>query len=108
MYKEDVLTGHVIHIDGYGNCVTNIDKKLFKDVGTDRNFYIVMRTSRSDIRKIHTTYGQVPVGDSVAVFNHLGLLEIAINKGAPGSAHGGASGLLGIKMEDPIRIEFAK
>ena len=39
----------------------------------------------------------------------LGLfLEIAINKGAPGSAHGGASGLLGIKLEDPIRIEFAK
>lgn len=108
VYKEDVLTGHVIHIDGYGNCITNIDRKLFRDVGTDRNFYIVMRTSRSDIRKIHTTYGEVPIGESVAVFNHLGFLEIAINKGAPGSAHGGASGLLGIKLEDPIRIEFAK
>ena len=67
-----------------------------------------MRSSRSDIRKIHTTYSAVPIGESVAVFNHLGLLEIAINRGAPSQGNVGASGLLGIKQDDVIRIEFAR
>ena len=69
---------------------------------------IVMRSSRSDIRKIHNSYSEVPIGESVAVFNHLGLLEIAINRGAPTSRNVGASGLLGIKLDDVLRIEFAQ
>ena len=40
-------------------------------------------------------------------FFHLGFLEIAINHGAPGTANGGATGLLGIKIDDVIRIEFS-
>lgn len=108
VYADHVLTGHVIYVDGYGNCITDIDKKLFKDVGTDRSFVIVMRSSRSDIRKIHNSYSEVPIGESVAVFNHLGLLEIAINSGAPTSGNVGASGLLGIKLDDVLRIEFAQ
>ena len=108
VYEDHVIIGHVIHVDGFGNCITDIDKKLFKEVGTDRPFVIVMRSSRSDIRKIHTTYSAVPIGESVAVFNHLGLLEIAINRGAPAQGNVGASGLLGIKQDDVIRIEFAR
>ena len=108
VFENRVLTGHVISIDGYGNCITDIDKRRFREVGIDREFVIVMRSSRSDIRKIRTTYSEVPIGDSIAIFNHLGLLEIAINHGAPGTANGGASGLLGIKIDDVIRIEFAE
>ena len=108
VYADHVLTGHVIYVDGYGNCITDIDHKLFKEVGTDRSFVIVMRSSRSDIRKIHTRYSEVPVGDSVAIFNHLGLLEIAVNRAAPTDGNVGASGLLGIKLDDVIRIEFAQ
>jgi S-adenosylmethionine hydrolase len=67
-----------------------------------------MRSSRSDIRKIHNSYSEVPIGDSVAVFNHLGLLEIAVNGGSPSNGNVGASGLLGIKLDDVIRIEFAQ
>jgi len=107
VFENRALIGHVISIDGYGNCVTDIDKRRFREVGLDREFVIVMRSSRSDIRKICVNYSEVPVGDSVAMFNHLGLLEIAINHGAPGTANGGASGLLGIKIDDVIRIEFA-
>jgi len=108
VYADHVLTGHVIYIDGYGNCITDIDKNKFREVGTDRSFVIVMRSSRSDIRKIHNYYSEVPVGDSVAVFNHLGLLEIAVFKGAPDNGNVGAAGLLGIKLDDVIRIEFAQ
>ena len=108
VFENRVLTGHVIHIDGFGNCITNITKRRFMDVGTGKDFVIVMRSSRSDIRKISENYSDAPVGDSVAVFNHLGFLEIAIYKGAPGAANGGASSMLGIKLDDVIRIEFSE
>ena len=88
--------------------ILDIDKNLFKEVGTGRSFVIVMKSSRSDIRKIHTTYSEVTVGEPVALFNHLGLLEIAINRGAPDKGNVGASGLLGIQQDDVIRIEFAR
>ena len=48
------------------------------------------------------------VGDYVAVFNHLRFLEIANYKGDPGAANGGASSMLGIKLDDVIRIEFSE
>ena len=35
------------------------------------------------------------------------LLEIAICMGGSGSGYGGATDLLGLKYEDPVRIEFA-
>ena len=108
VYEDHVLTGHVVYVDGFGNCVTDIDKNLFREVGTGRNFVIVMKTSRSDIRKLHTSYSEVTVGEPVAVFNHLGLLEIAINRGAPDKGNVGASGLLGLQQDDVIRIEFAR
>ena len=39
------------------------------------------------------------VGEILALFNQDGFLEIALNKGS-------ASKLLGLKLMDPIRIEF--
>ena len=37
----------------------------------------------------------------------MGLLEIAICMGATGTGYGGATDLLGLKYDDPVRIEFA-
>jgi hypothetical protein len=36
----------------------------------------------------------------------MGLLEIAICMGGNNSGYGGASDLLGLKHQDPVRIEF--
>ena len=62
---------------------------------------------RSDIRRIATTYTDGTPGEPVAMFNAMGLLEIAICMGGSGSGYGGATDLLGLKYEDPVRIEFA-
>ena len=43
-----------------------------------------------DVTKIHPTYSDVPSGERVALFNHMGLLEIAIHHGAEGSEVGRA------------------
>lgn len=101
----DYVQGVVLHVDTYGNLITNIDQRTFKEVGKDRPFRIPLRSSRMDVNRIHRHYGAVSDGERVALFNHMGLLEIAINHGA-NEAGGGASRLFGLRVGSVVRIEF--
>ena len=103
----DYVQGVVLHVDTYGNLITNIDQRTFKEVGKDRPFRIPLKASRMDVNRIHRHYGAVKDGERVALFNHMGLLEIAINHGAPGVG-GGASQLFGLSTGSVVRIEFEK
>ena len=103
--EDNVIKGNVIYIDRYGNVTTNISKHLFKEIGKGRDFNIMIRRARFDIRKISTHYSDVGEGDRLALFSSTGFLEIAINKGAEGNG-GGASELFGLKINDIVRIEF--
>lgn len=101
----NLIKGHVIHIDNYGNAITNISKELFEKNGTNIPFMIFFRGKKHYIDEISNTYNEVPPGYKVAFFNENGLLEIAINRGARKGA-GGAKELFGIQLGDVIRIEF--
>lgn len=101
----DYVQGVVLHVDNFGNLITNIDQRTFKEVGKDRGFRIPLRSSRMDLNRIHRHYGAVPDGERVALFNHMGLLEIAINHGA-NEGGGGASRLFGFDTGSTVRIEF--
>lgn len=105
--EGNALVGHVRHVDGRGNCITDIDQALFQEAGRGRSFFIDMRRARSDIRRISKKYTEGTPGEPVAMFNAMGLLEIAICMGGSGSGYGGATDLLGLKYDDPVRIEFA-
>lgn len=95
----DIIRGMVIHIDHYGNIITNIEQTFFKAFGSNRDFVIEFRDGSYDINKISKSYSEVVEGEKLALFSSSGLLEIAINKG-------NASRLLGIKNLDSIRIKF--
>ncbi len=99
------ILGHIVHVDAYGNLITNVSKKLFFEVGQNAPFKIEFRNKSTYIDTIHQTYSGVESGDRVAIFNSSELLEIAINMGAVNNG-GGASSLLGIKERDLIKIEF--
>lgn len=103
--ESNLIKGNVIHIDHYGNVITNIDKDLFSRFGKDVPFTIFFRRKEYYIDEISKTYNEVPPGEKLAFFNNNDLLEIAINRGAK-SRNGGASSLFGLAMNDTIRIEF--
>lgn len=103
--EGNTLKGTVIHIDHYGNAITNIKKSDFLRMGTNVPFTIYFRHKEYYIDKISLGYNEVPNGEKVALFNDSGLLEIAINKGTPESG-GGANALFGLRLNDVIRIEF--
>lgn len=97
--QENVIKGMVIHIDHYGNLISNIGETLFKAFGSGREFTIEFRGGDYDIKKIEKSYSEVPEGEKLAIFGSSGLLEISINKG-------NAAQLLGLKKSDTIRIVF--
>jgi hypothetical protein len=103
--ETNLIIGNVMHIDYYGNVITNIDQNLFSRFGENIPFTIYFRRKEYYIDVISTSYGEVAPSERVAFFNNNGLLEIAINKGAI-SGNGGASSLFGLSINDTIRIEF--
>ena len=97
--EENVISGSIIYIDTYQNAISNINKKLFEDVGKDRKFEILVQSNYYRITKINQSYYETPVGELLALFNSLDLLEIAIKDG-------NAADLLNLKINSVIRIKF--
>lgn len=97
--EPDLIKGHAIYIDGFGNIMTNITKEIFEQIGKDRNFKITLPREKDAINHINENYNEVPEGERLALFSHNGYLEIASNKG-------NGSKLFGIKLNDTVRIEF--
>jgi S-adenosylmethionine hydrolase len=104
--EPNLIKGNVIHIDHFGNLITNIDKETFYKAGKDVPFTIFFRKKEYFIDEISTSYTDVPKGEKVAIFNSNNLLEIAINEGAKDRKNG-ASTLFGVSVNDIVRIEYS-
>jgi S-adenosylmethionine hydrolase len=94
--KEGIY-GSVIHIDNYGNLITNISKEAFDKVRKDRTFTISFAREMTDV--ISESYESKENADCVVVFNSHGLLEIAISQGS-------ATALLGLSYDSPVKVNF--
>jgi len=98
-FGKDYILGHIVYIDSYQNAVTDISFELFSKISKGRKFVITPGIPKYKITKIHNSYHDVKIGELVAIFDSLGLLEIAMNKG-------NISELLSYNFETQIRIEF--
>ncbi|MCK5822504.1 MAG: SAM-dependent chlorinase/fluorinase [Bacteroidales bacterium] len=96
---ENVITGSIIYIDSYENAITNISQDLFNKVGENKKFDILIKSTSNRISKINSTYDGTSIGELLAIFNSLNLLEIAINKGK-------VCELLDLNINTTIRIKF--
>lgn len=76
---EEGIQGMVLHIDHYGNLITNIPASFVKEVQDRGRFKIYVGSAI--MNKISTTFGEVPDGEPAAIIGSSGMLEIIINKG---------------------------
>ncbi len=97
--ESNLIKGKIIYIDRYENVVTNISEKLFYDTCGKKKYQILLSAGKYKINKIHTSYSDVGEGELVALFGSDGMLEIAQNRGR-------AAGLLGLQLDDVVRIEI--
>lgn len=91
------INGNVIHVDNFGNLITNIPKEVFDMLSKDKIFTVQVGAEK--FRKIHSQYYQTDEGECFLLFNSLGLLEIGINKG-------NAAELLGLEYGSSVTITF--
>jgi len=95
-----VIIGSIIFIDSYGNAISNITRDVFYRVFEEKEYRILIQSNKNYTEHIHEKYSDVPVGDLMARFNTLDLLEISIN-GA------NVSEFLNIEVGSVVRIDLA-
>lgn len=86
---NDRIIGKIMYVDTYGNAISNISKELFIKLykmwisqnGKGPYLTIYVNGPQLRMQNIFNNYCDVNEGESLAIFNSLGLLEFAINKG---------------------------
>lgn len=99
--EDNVIIGSIVYIDSFQNAITNVSKELFEHVGKEKPFKIFVQSNYHVISKINKSYQETSVGELLAIFNTLDLLEIAINGG-------NAAELLNLDTNSSLRIKFQK
>jgi S-adenosyl-L-methionine hydrolase (adenosine-forming) len=78
-YKKDVILGEVLHVDDFGNIITNIPEQEPRQKQI-KGFSIVLRRKMLNL-KFSKTYGNGKFKEAVAIIGSHGYLEIALNQG---------------------------
>ena len=97
---DGTVEAQVIHVDRFGNLITNVDKVAWHDL-TDSTDQVVVRidVGNAVLDCISRTYNDVPVGAPVALWGSTDFLEISVNQG-------NAAEELGATMGDRITIRI--
>jgi S-adenosyl-L-methionine hydrolase (adenosine-forming) len=93
--KEGKLFGEILHIDTFGNLVSNIDgEKLFRFV---KGRPCVVRAGKMVIRGLKKSYGEGKRNELIALLGSCGFLEISVREG-------NAQKVLKVKRGDRIMV----
>lgn len=96
---KDGIQGWVVHIDRFGNLITNISSDLIWSTAGKSRFRIYAGNTILD--EVVPTFGAVPDGEPAAYIGSAGTLEIAINKG-------NAREMLGVEKGAQVSIIIQK
>jgi S-adenosyl-L-methionine hydrolase (adenosine-forming) len=100
MVRSDrTLRGEVIHVDYFGNIITNLDEETVNGFAPAEELLIEIQ--RLKLNGLTMTYGEQPVGAMMALIGSHGYLEIAANQ-----QHAGK--LLDVRTGTPVRLTYPK
>jgi hypothetical protein len=98
--RPHVLYGEILHIDRFGNLITNIRKedisRAFGGIGMNRVAIILGGCS---IKGLKDTYSEGRPKTVIALFGSYGYMEVAVSGGNAASA-------LGAKLGETITVEL--
>jgi S-adenosylmethionine hydrolase len=96
--KKGEVMGEVLHIDGFGNIITNISAGDLESAGfRKRNHLLVRLGGKTLTLQFCSAYGEVPDGNALAIIGSSDFLEVAVNQGS-------ADKLFRTKVGSPIQI----
>ena len=95
--QDHRITGHVAHVDHYGNLITNISRAAVEAVGHGRSFAV--HFGRDVVKELHLHFSAAPPGEAVAIFNSQHCLCLGI-------CQGNAAELLGLYFDSQVDVRF--
>jgi S-adenosylmethionine hydrolase len=78
--REDGVRGVVVHVDRFGNLITNIHRTMYENATRDRP--VVVRVGSHAVARLVHTYADVAPGELCALSGSTDHLEIAVNRGS--------------------------
>ena len=96
---KDGIQGWVIHIDRFGNLITNISETLLEETAGRRKVRVYLGNTIID--HMVNTFGDVQPGEPAAFIGSSGMLEVGINKG-------NAAEMLGVDKGAQISLVLQK
>jgi S-adenosylmethionine hydrolase len=99
LHDDEGVRGYVVHIDRFGNCVTNIPGELI--TGDPRALNAKCYIGGAVLRGIHGTYADVPTGEPLMLVGSADYLEVGVNGG-------NAASLLTIRKGSPVDLVFGE
>jgi len=94
----NLIEGEVIHIDDFGNIVTNITHSNIESIGIREGEMLGVRFGDKDLKiKLCSAYSEVQINTPLTIIGSADFLEVSINQGD-------ASKLFGVKVGEKIFI----
>ena len=79
---KNKLVGEVLHVDRFGNIITNIQRRLFSSFNAVEGEVFQVKVAKDCASLIFSrTYGNVPVGTPMMVVGSGDLVELSVNRG---------------------------
>jgi S-adenosylmethionine hydrolase len=95
--NKEILEGEIIYVDHFGNLITNIDEKTFKDFTKNKRFKI--QIGKFLIDKLSLNYAEAENLRPIVLINSFGYLEISLKEK-------NASEILKSKKADKVKIKI--
>jgi len=98
--RNGELLGEVLHIDDFGNIISNISVEDLKNVSINEENNLQVRLGDKIVSlMLYSAYSKVAVGAPLALVGSSGFLEVAINQGS-------GSRTFGAKVGDPFCVSI--
>lgn len=96
--EENAVLGNILHVDAFGNVITNISSDSIKMRAGEKTKTLKVEMHAETVALNYcAAYGDVPPGEAVALVGSHDFLEISVNQGS-------AAKRFNVKRGDSIRI----
>src|SRR5436190_5250883 len=90
---DQIIQGRVVHIDRFGNCVTNLTKEMLRSAGSATAWRIAVGTQ--EINSFHAFFADASDGEVFCTSGSAGFLEISVRNAS-------AAKLLRVERGQPV------
>ena len=97
MIVEEEAEGEVVHVDAFGNVITNL---VLNAESPETAWRVDLPESPLHLEGLDRTYGDVETGEGLALIGSHQFLEVAVRQGS-------AAERFGIRVGDPVRVRMS-